>query len=458
MEELFPEFRDVSYKEWKNKANFDLNGEDFNQSLIFHSLEGINVPPYFSPDNNFKKIATKRLSNPNINLGKSFYLKNDKKSIRILTSVLREDFDLITIYIPNGFNLDTLTATTSLFNKEISLKFDSFSLSHLDTILSWEKKSLIKNKLYLNIDFIKDLSKNGDWNNSEKEDLELFKKALLFSNDKIIPFAIDTAIFQNAGANILQQISYALAISVEYAEILGANFFDKVQYNFAFGSNFFFEVTKVPVFDHLLELIKTKYNSKSKTIISGEGSVRNKTIYDAENNLLRSTSESFSALLSGVDYYTNIPFDEIFNAPNSFSGRLAYNQLLLLREEANIDKVENISDGSYYIDFIKVEIAEKSLEIFKLIENGGGFLKQLKEGVIQKKILESAKKEQDAYNKGDIKITGSNTYQNKNELINSKIRRYPFNKSSQKRTIIKRILSKRLSEFSERRRLDAEKK
>ena len=56
MEELFSEFREISFKEWKNKANYDLGGKDFNQNLNWHGLEGINTPPYFSSDSKIKSI------------------------------------------------------------------------------------------------------------------------------------------------------------------------------------------------------------------------------------------------------------------------------------------------------------------------------------------------------------------------------------------------------------------
>ncbi|MEN8138163.1 MAG: methylmalonyl-CoA mutase family protein [Bacteroidota bacterium] len=458
MGKLFSEFRPISFKEWKNKANFDLDGKDFNQVLTYHSLEGISAPPYLSADSKSKKNNHSRISSSDLRFSKSFLLKNDERSIKILRSTLREEFDTIIIYIPEGFSLESLNSVHNLFNRDISLRFESFEEGYLPIIEEWAKKISAGNKIYLNIDPISRLASRGNWQSSEKEDLELLKKAASIKYDNIIPFSIDSSLFQNSGANIIQQVAYTLAISVEYANIIGADFFSGVQYNFAFGSNFFFEIAKISAFDYLIDLIKSKYNIVTENIILGESSLRNKSIYDSHNNLLRSTTEAFSAIISGVDTYANEAFDSTYNAPNKFSGRLAYNQLMILKEEAKINKVDNISEGSYYIDYLKGEISEKALDIFKQIENGGGFLKQLKEGVIQRKVRESALKEQELFNKGELSIVGANSFENKREQMDPKIRKYPFQKIKHQKNIISKITPKRLSEEIEKQRLSEEKR
>lgn len=458
MEELFSEFRNISFKEWKNKVNFDLKGKDFNQTLNWHNIEGINVPPYFSAESNIKKSINTRISDYNLKISKTFTLKNDNRSKQILKTILSEELDSIRIFIPSEFELEDLKKIDTLYNKDIQFEFELFVEEYIETISELALKMKSGKMIYLNLDLINRFSSEGNWINSKKEDLELIKKINSIQNDNIIPFSVNTSTYQNAGANIVQQITYALATTVEYVSILDINFFSKVQYNFSFGTSFFFEIAKISVFEHLLNIIKTKYNTFSENIISGESSIRNKTIYDSHNNMLRSTTEAFSAIIAGVNTFTTYGFDSTYNVDNSFASRIGYNQLLILKEEAHINKINNISEGSYYIDYIKNELAEKSLEIFKLIENGGGFLKQLEEGIIGKKIEESNKKEQDLFNKGNSIIIGSNSFINENEKINSSIRKYPFQKYTHQKTIIKKISPKRLSETIEKLRLNSEKK
>ena len=450
MKTIFSEFRDISFKEWKNKANFDLGGKDFNESLNWHGLEGINVPPYFSADQKLKSINHNRTSNSKIAIAKYFILKNDSRSLSILKSFLKDEFNTVKLLIPENFDLSQIINIKGLLNKNIQFEFEAFSENNIPNIIKLGQNIEDDRKIYLNLDFIGRLPIEGNWLKSEKEDFELLLKVSKLDKN-IIPYSVDSTFYQNSGANIVQQITYSLATSVEYAEIIGSDFFSKVQYTFAIGSNFFFEIAKLSAFDYLIDLIKEKYNVETENNICCESSSRNKTIYDAHSNLLKSTTEAMSALIGNADTFISSSFDSTYNSANKFSSRLGYNQLLILLEEAYVNKVDNITEGSYYLDFIKHELAEKSLEVFKLIENGGGLLKQLKEGIIQRKVNESARKEQDLYD------SNSNHTINSDEKMDTNIRKYPFMKFKQGQTTFRLIYPKRLSEDIEKKRLNEEK-
>src|SRR5690606_14370291 len=101
-----------------------------------------------------------------------------------------------------------------------------------------------------------------------------------------------------------------------------------------------------------------------------------------------------SAILGGADVASNLPYDVLFHQENEFGDRIARNQLLVLKHESYFDKVDNPADGAYYIESLTEQLAEKALELFKDIEKNGGLITQLIEGTIQRKIAESAEKEQ----------------------------------------------------------------
>jgi methylmalonyl-CoA mutase len=450
MKNLFSEFRDISFKEWKNKANYDLNGKEFNESLNWHGLEGINVPPYFSPDQKIKSINHNRPPKSKTSIAKYFILRNDTRSINIFKSFVKDEFDTIKLFIPKNFDLSQITSLQGLLNKNIQFEFELFTENYIANIVEIANKIESDCKIYLNLDFIGRLPIEGNWIESEKQDFDLLLKVSKL-NDNIIPYSINSTFYQNSGANILQQIAYSLATAVEYAEIIGSDFFAKVQYNFAIGSNFFFEIAKLSTFDYLIDLIKQKYNVNSRNNICCESSFRNKTIYDAHSNILRSTTEAMSAMIANTDTFISSSFDSTYNNANNFSSRIGYNQLLILSEEAHIEKVENIDEGSYYVDFIKHELAEKSLEIFKLIENGGGILKQLKEGIIQRKVNDSSKKEQKQFDRNP------NSRISSEENMDASIRKYPFLKFKNRKTTFRLIYPRRLSEEIEKKRLNKEK-
>src|SRR5690606_42160153 len=104
------------------------------------------------------------------------------------------------------------------------------------------------------------------------------------------------------------------------------------------------------------------------------------------------TSECMSAILGGANTVLNLPYDVFYKKSHAFSERIARNQLLILKHESYFNAVNNPASGAYYIETLTHDLAEKALALFKDIEASGGFLKQLKEGIIQRKIKESAQK------------------------------------------------------------------
>ncbi len=91
--------------------------------------------------------------------------------------------------------------------------------------------------------------------------------------------------------------------------------------------------------------------------------------------------------------------------------------MLVLKHESYFDLVNNPSDGAYYIETLTEQLAEKALALFKDIEKGGGFITQLIEGTIQRKIKESAEKEQELFDTGKEILLGTNKYPNKEDRI-----------------------------------------
>ena len=202
--------------------------------------------------------------------------------------------------------------------------------------------------------------------------------------------------------------------------------------------------------------VATQYNHHLDCHLLVSPTRRNKTIYDYNTNLLRTTTECMSAILGGAHAIANLPYDNLYHKDNEFADRLARNQLLILKNESYFDKVDNPADGSYYIESLTNQLAEKALALFKEIETNGGFLKQLKEGTIQRKIQESADKEQSLFDSGQEILLGTNKYPNKNDKMKNDLELFPFVKIKPRKTLITPIIEKRLSEKMETERLASE--
>jgi len=206
----------------------------------------------------------------------------------------------------------------------------------------------------------------------------------------------------------------------------------------------------------LIQTLSKEYNHNLDCNLIVTPTKRNKTIYDYNVNMLRTTTECMSAVLGGANCISNLPYDNLYHKDNEFGDRIARNQLLILKNESYFDKVSNAAEGSYYIENVTEQLAEKALQMFKEIETKGGFITQLIEGKIQEKIQESAQKEQGLFDNGKEILLGTNKYPNKNDRMKNDLELYPFVKQNPRKTLIKPIIEKRLAEKIEQERLSQE--
>jgi methylmalonyl-CoA mutase len=103
-------------------------------------------------------------------------------------------------------------------------------------------------------------------------------------------------------------------------------------------------------------------------------------------NLLRNTVGVFAAGIAGADGITSIPFDQMVGLPDEFSRRVARNTVLILQEEAHLHRVVDPAGGSWFLDQLTDQLAEKAWEIFQQVESEGGMLSALSSGWVAQQI------------------------------------------------------------------------
>ena len=257
----------------------------------------------------------------------------------------------------------------------------------------------LKNKasIFIQLDPIAQLCKDGNWFENLDKD---FEKLNEISKKSSIPHLnISSVIYQNAGANMVQQLAYTLAHINEYFNHL-PNINQTITIEVAVGTNYFFEIAKIRALRTLFNALAKEYNYNLDCHIIATPTKRNKTLYDYNVNMLRTTTECMSAILGGANAVANLPYDNLYHKDNEFGDRIARNQLLVLKHESYFDKVHNPADGAYYIENLTEQLAEKALILFKDIEENGGFITQIIEGTIQKKIKENATKKKKLFDSG----------------------------------------------------------
>ncbi len=219
---------------------------------------------------------------------------------------------------------------------------------------------------------------------------------------------VDISLHQNAGASIVQQLGIALAKTKELVEIYGSEIVNKLIFRIAVGGNYFFEMAKLRAFKIVFNQLSKEYDLDEIPYIFAETSLRNKAVSDNENNLIRSTLELAAAMIGGADaVFSN---NYLVEKSTENSEEISFKQQIVLAYESIINVFEDASNGSYYVEDITRQIAEKSWAFFVEIEENGGYLELLKQGTIQKKIYDHAIEEQKWVEEGKIKLIGVNLY------------------------------------------------
>ncbi|AVR45952.1 methylmalonyl-CoA mutase [Christiangramia fulva] len=452
---LFQEFEQVSAKQWKQKIQADLKGADYNETLVTHSLHGIDIKPFYTSED---VQETLKINNPaNWKVTEKIYAVSAETALKKALNAIEKGAEAIWFTIPSA-DIEAETLLKGL-PQEIDLYFD---LLFLDPGYAAKLNKYLEGrsgKSFLQTDIIGKLARSGNWFDNLKKDHEDLEKIVQNSSNFSSIISVDASLFQNAGANIPQQLSYSIAQLTEYFNYFSGNTSAKknpVQFKVSVGADYFMEIAKIRALRWLYSTIAEEFGwSETCEILTFPGK-RNKTIYDYNVNLLRTTTECMSAILGGADAICNFPYDIVYHKDNEFGSRIARNQLLILKNESYFDKVGNIAEGTYYIESLTIQLAEKALEIFKEVEKGGGFLKELKAGTIQRKIKESARAEQEAFDEQKLVLIGTNKFENQQDRMKNELELFPFLKKKHRKTLLEPILEKRLSEDYEKRRLETE--
>ncbi|WP_242093104.1 methylmalonyl-CoA mutase subunit beta [Aestuariivivens sediminicola] len=464
---LFDDFHEVSAKEWKQKIQYDLKGADYNKTLIWNSNEDIAVKPFYHADdfNELPLASGTRASQWDI--CEPLFVQHAEKANLKAQNALKRGAESVKFVIPSdAISVDALLRNVSLEDINLHFELQFLSPDFIKRLLEARKRSTGSMALipgfYFDTDIIGHLASSGNWYTNIHEDFEQFSE--IFKS--IHSITVNASVYQNAGATMVQQLAYCLAHANEYLNFIDSEHdFSKItaskqpvnmMFKVAVGSNYFFEIAKLRALKMLWRTLAKAYNITPDCHIFVTPTKRNKTLYDYNSNMLRTTTECMSAILGGANTICNMPYDAIFHRSNDFGERIARNQLLILKHESFFKMVNNPCDGAYYIESLTQQLATKALELFKDIELHGGFLKQLKEGTIQRKIKESAKKEQQNFNDGEDLLIGSNAYPNSNDKMKHELEIYPFVKVKPRKTLIEPIIEHRLSEKLEQERLKKE--
>jgi methylmalonyl-CoA mutase len=443
-------FEPVSSKAWKQKIQADLKGGDYNELLTWISPEDITVKPFYNAED--MPQPSDKIVTPSADPWKIGHIceVGVENAVSLAQEALENGAEQLLVNYPKDAD-DTLgKLTTVKARKWVDMHdFNEQSLRELGGVSDPSSRWIA--------DPIGTLTATGNWAESMETDMGLLGKFQSQAGDRAV-LGIHANRYQNGGATRVQELAYTLAHGDEYLKKAEMDqglkpLLENPVFLVAVGGEYFFEIAKLRALRRLWELLATTYGYSGKCCIIAMPSHRNKTLYDYNTNMLRSTTECMAAVLGGADVICNLPYDSLYHDPNRFADRIARNQLLLLRHESYFSAVSNPADGAYYIEFLTDQLGKKALDYFKKVDHRGGLLRQLKEHQIQKKIRESAEKEQLDFNEGRLVLVGSNKYPNPDDRMKGELHKNPFLPRRSDKTLIEPIFPRRLSEAYEQKRL-----
>lgn len=452
------DFPPVSAKAWKQQIQVDLKGADYNEHLIWESPDQIGVKPFYNAEDLMETPALKINTPDSWYIGQEIYVQSTSGANKKALDAVARGAESIVFNLPSEkIKIQELFKDMDDSEIPVHLNLQFLSPGFTSSVFEFCRKR--KARIYIHTDVLGNLARTGNWYNSLEKDLQLHHE-IQQQAAEISHLSIDVSLFQNAGANRVQQLAYALSQANEYLNLIDnhekSGLSNEPVFKVAVDSNYFFEIAKLRALRILWATLAKEYNGNQNCHIIASPTKRNKTIYEYNTNLLRTTTECMAAVLGGANTICNLPYDSIYHKDNEFGERIARNQLLILKNESYFGSVSNPADGAYYIETLTHQLAEKALALFKEIEAAGGFLKALKNHSVQKKIKENAMKEQLHFENGQEILVGSNKYINDKDTMKDSIEIYPFLKTHPKKTLIEPILERRIAESIEQNRLDNE--
>jgi methylmalonyl-CoA mutase len=225
---------------------------------------------------------------------------------------------------------------------------------------------------------------------------------------------------QEAGADAALELAYTLADGKEYIRTAIAagldidKFAGRLSFFWGVGMNFYMEIAKMRAARMLWAKIVTEFNPKderSKMLRThSQTSGWSLTEQDPYNNVVRTTIEAMAAVFGGTQSLHTNALDEAIALPTEFSSRIARNTQLIIQEEAGITNVVDPWGGSYMMESLTQDMADKAWELIEEIEENGGMAKAIETGLPKLKIEESAAKKQARIDRGEDVIVGVNKY------------------------------------------------
>lgn len=466
----FTEFTPPSYEQWKQEVITALKGGSFEKSMFTKTYEGITLNPIYRMEDQEHITHNKTYPGMESNLRganaggyihkawtiaqecdaktpkeanamvKYELLKGTTAASFVLDTATRKGVDPDKAdekeIADNGVSLATLAdveqllADVDLEKFEIDIYAGASNIALLAALaVVCEKKNMPLQKLHgaITADPIGELALDGELSRPLDEYYDEMAHSIAWA-EKYAPelktVVVNTDVYHNGGANDIQEVAYAMNEAVTYMramELRGIDvdtFCKHLRFHFSIGANFFMEIAKLRSLKMVwAQIVKNCGGSEEAQKINLYVSTSTfcQTKYDPYVNLLRAATQSFSAVVGGMDGMYVKPFDHCIRPSDEFSRRIARNIQIMEQHEFNFLQPIDPAGGSWYLEPLTEEFTEKTWAKFQEIENHGGLIPALESGKVQSAVKEILEERFKNLATRKDRAVGNNMYPNMTE-------------------------------------------
>lgn len=449
----FQEFEDVSYETWKRLAEKTLKGTPFD-SIFTHTYENITLKPLYTKEDTqsarltqaaslfpaYRDMIAQELAGNSLDETNGKVLQAIEHGQNVLHVLLDKatrqgkDSDMA---LPNEVlqagipincvsDFEHILQGVTLERHPLLLYTGYWAMPMLAIAAAYRKQSGSSLSGTIGADPLGCLAEEGHIPFTLHQSFDAMAGAVKWTKQQmptVRTIFVRTDGYHNAGANIVQELAAALATAVQYVRegmergVTADDVCRQMTFSFSVGTQLFMEIAKLRAIRVLWKKAAESFGAKETTIhLHTRTSKRTKTLYDHHVNLLRATTEAFSAIVGGTDTLHVSTYNEVYSISEENSERWARNIQHILCGESHLSKVLDPASGSYYVETVTEQLAEKAWKLFQEIEAKGGMSASLQQGWLRTSIAETAKQRCRRITALEQKIVGTNVYMKRNEL------------------------------------------
>jgi methylmalonyl-CoA mutase len=439
---LRDDFPPVGHDEWRPMAEADLEGASFEQKLVTHTYEGIDVqpvytekdwpgagdsvgfpglPPFVRGARPLGAVQTgwdlrQEHAHPDLAVTNQAILEDLQGGVTSL--LLRLDFaarngldpdeplaaelagrDGLMVY--HVEDLEAVLAGVPLDRSGVTLEAGAAFLPAAALLATlWRRRGICPQETRgaFNADPLAVLARDGQLPMPPEAALDQLARLAVWTAQRfphVTTVRVGTAPYHHAGATVAQDLAFGMATAVAYLRAMTGAGLDvsraarQILFSISVGTHHFLALAKLRAARRLWSRVVEACGGSPAAgamQLHSRVSKRVLTSRDPYVNLLRNTVACFAAGLGGADAITSVPFDAAIGLPNAFSRRVARNTALVLQEEAHLHRVIDPAGGSWYLDWLADQVAEKAWVIFQEVERLGGMLHALRDGWVSRQI------------------------------------------------------------------------